>query len=407
MSAKKYWLWLTQCRGLGGLSTLRVLEHFGSPEGAYYADPAEYAQVEGLSAAGRKGLEDKSLQGAEQILADCDRLSIRVLTRQDTDYPDRLRQLPDGPAVLYYRGKLPRFDDEVAIGIVGSREATPYGVSAAARFSMELTRAGALVVSGMARGVDTAALRGALQACGPVVSVVGGGLDVPYPRENRWLYDDVAAAGVLISEYPPGTENKGEHFPVRNRIISGLSLGVLAVEAEELSGTMITAHLAADQGRDVFAIPGSIDAPMSRGTNKLIQEGAILVRESADILRNYEMYWPGHLRRGEPLPPEEGEARAAEAVRTIRPAVKKREAEPAPREERRTVSLREQPELFTDDEKAILLAVREKGLTADDIIDRTQIPARRVLSALTLLQVRGQVEEETGRRFRALILLTD
>lgn len=145
---------------------------------------------------------------------------------------------------------------------------------------------------GIAQGVDTAAVRGALQAGGPVVSVLGGGIDVPYPKENRYLYQDVAAAGVLISEYPPGTEHRGSHFPIRNRIISGLSLGVLAVEAAERSGTLITARLAADQGRDVFAIPGGIDAPLSRGTNLLIQEGAMLVRRPEDILRCYEMLWP-------------------------------------------------------------------------------------------------------------------
>ena len=407
MSLKKYWIWLTRRRGLGGLGTDKVLEHFGTPEAAYYADPEEYELVDGLPAGARQSLEDKELEDAERILADCDRMSIRILTRQDADYPGRLRQLPDAPAVLYYKGKLPRFDDEVAIGIVGSRGATQYGLSVAARFAMELTRSGALVVSGIARGVDTAALKGALQAGGPVASVVAGGLDVPYPRENRWLYEDVAAAGVLISEYPPGTENKREHFPIRNRIISGLSLGVLAVEAEELSGTMITAHLAADQGRDVFAVPGAIDAPMSRGTNRLIQEGAMLVRESADILRSYELCWPGRLRRAEPLGPEEGEARVAETLRTVQPG-EQAQPKPAPETEKRTtVSLREQPELFTDDEKAILLAVAQKSLTADEIIDRTQIPARRVLSALTMLQLHSRVEEDAGRRFRALVLLKD
>ena len=406
MSLKKYWIWLTRRKGLGGLGLERVLSRFGTAEEAYYADPEEYEQLE-LTAGAKESMADKGLEDAEQVLARCDELSVKLLTRQDAAYPGRLRQLPDAPAVLYYKGTLPRFDDEVTIGVVGSRNATPYGVNNAAKFAMELTRGGALVVSGIARGIDTAALKGALQAGGPVVSVLAGGIDVVYPKENRWLYEDVAAAGVLISEYPPGTENKREHFPIRNRIISGLSLGVLAVEAEELSGTMITAHLAADQGRDVFAIPGGIDAPMSRGTNRLIQEGAMLVRDSADILRSYEMYWPGRLRWAEPLQPEEEESRVAEAVRTIQ-AVAQPKPKAAPKKEaRETVSLREQPERFTDDEKAILLAAAEQSLTSDEIIDRTQIPARRVLSALTMLQLNGQVEETDGRRFRALVLLKD
>lgn len=304
MSTAKYWIWLAGRKGLGGLGVNRILDHFGTPEAAFFADPEEYNLLEGLPAGASESLKDKSLDQAEQVLADCDRLLLQVLTRQDADYPNRLRQLPDAPAVLYIKGKLPRFDDEVAVAVVGSRGATEYGVGTAARFGLELTRRGALVISGIAQGIDTAALKGALQAGGPVVSVLGGGVDVPYPRENRFLYEDVAAAGALISEYPPGTENKGAHFPVRNRIISGLALGVLAVEAEEHSGTMITAHLAADQGRDVFAVPGPIDAPMSRGTNLLIQEGAQLVRDPGDILRCYEMYWPGRLRRGAPLPLE-------------------------------------------------------------------------------------------------------
>ncbi len=407
MSTKKYWIWLTLRRGLGGTGAAKVLDHFGTPEAAYFADPEEYQLVEGLTSAARSSLGEKSLDGPERILAECDRLDIRIMTRQDADYPNRLHQLADAPAVLYLKGRLPRFDDEVAIGIVGSRKATEYGVTTAARFGLELTRGGALVISGMAQGIDAAALKGALQAGGPVVSVLGGGIDVPYPWSNRFLYQDVAAAGLLISEYPPGTENRGEHFPVRNRIISGLSLGVLAVEAEELSGTMITAHLAADQGRDVFAVPGNINTPMSRGTNRLIQEGAMLVRESADILRSYELCYPGRLRRATPLTPEKSDARVEEAARTVVPEAP---AQPVPvdsGEKRAYISLREQPELFTDDEKAILLATADKSLTADDLIERTQIPARRVLSALTMLQVRGYGEEGPGRRFRALVLLKD
>ena len=415
MSTAKYWLWLTGRKGLGGLGVNRVLDHFGTPEAAFFADPEEYALMEGLSAAGAESLRDKDLAGAEQVLADCDRLGLRFLTRQDADYPDRLRQLPDAPAVLYVKGRLPRFDDEVTVAVVGSRRATEYGVRTAARFAMELTRRGALVVSGIAHGIDTAAVKGALQAGGPVVSVLGGGIDVPYPRENRFLYEDVAAAGALLSEYPPGTENKGAHFPVRNRILSGLSLGVLAVEAQEGSGTLITAHLAADQGRDVFAIPGPVDAPMSRGTNLLIQEGAQLVREPGDILRCYEMYWPGRLRRGAPMEPEEETARVDEAVRSLPPDRPPRQAGDGARtqekidtkENRAYISLREQPELFTDDELAILSAAAEGEHTADELIDRTQIPARRVLSALTMLQINGYVEEKAGRRFRALVLLKD
>ena len=255
MAALKYWIWLTTRRGMTPLQTFRLLDHFGTPEAAYFADREEY-RLCGLTDWQQRTLLDKSLDGAERILGDCDRLGIRILTIQDAEYPERLRQIENPPCVLYVKGKLFPFDELVTVGVVGTRRPTEYGKIMAGRLGMELARGGALVVSGIARGLDAAALRGALKGGGSVVSVLGGGIDVVYPAENRWLYEDVAAAGALISEYPPGTENKGEHFPIRNRIISGLSLGVAAVEAEEHSGTLITMRLALDQGRDAFAVPG-------------------------------------------------------------------------------------------------------------------------------------------------------
>ena len=272
MAPLKYWLWLSTRRGMGGRGMLQVLEHFVTPERAFFADPGEY---ELLPPALGQALRDKSMDEPERILADCDRLGVHVMTLQDADYPERLRQLEDAPAVLYWKGKLPDFDEEPAIGVVGTRRATEYGRQVAGRLGLELARGGALLVSGTAAGIDTCALKGALQGGGTVVCVLGGGADVPYPRENRYLYEDVAAAGLLIGEYPPGTENEGAHFPVRNRIISGLSLGVVVVEAAEFgSGALITAHRALDQNRDVFAVPGNVDAPMSRGCNRLVQQGA-------------------------------------------------------------------------------------------------------------------------------------
>ncbi|NLF35071.1 MAG: DNA-protecting protein DprA, partial [Clostridiales bacterium] len=271
MSALKYWIWLATRRRLPVRQTLRVLEQFSTPEGAYAADPVEYKLVEGLSAVSAASFSDKFLDRAEEILAACDHQGIRVLTIQDAEYPYCLRQIEDPPCVLYVKGKLPAFDDEAAIAMVGARGATPYGLQIAAGMGMEMARCGALIVSGSARGVDSAALRGALRGGGCVVSVLGNGPDVVYPAQNRDLYADVAAVGALISEYPPGTNPAPEHFPVRNRILSGLSLGVVVVEGTERSGSLITARLALDQGRDVFAVPGNVDAPMSGGPNLLIR----------------------------------------------------------------------------------------------------------------------------------------
>ena len=309
MATLKYWLWLTGRRGLGNAGALRVLDHFVTPERAFYADPEEYALVEDLTPAARRALLDKDTGGAERILEDCARLDLRIMTLQDADYPERLRQLPDPPLALYIRGRTFAFDEEAAVCMVGAREATPYGIGSAGRLGLELARGGALVVSGMAQGIDTASVQGALKGGGPVVSVLGGGVDVPYPRENRWLYEDVAAAGALISEYPPGTEHRGEHFPVRNRILSGLCLGVVAVECRPHSGTMITVDRALEQNRDLFAVPGNIDAPMSQGPNLLIQQGAKLVTSGRDILEEYWDRFPAKLSPGEPLSPAAAAAR--------------------------------------------------------------------------------------------------
>ena len=280
----KDWIWLTTRKGLGARGVLQVLDYFGSPERAFYADPEQYDQIPGLSALARSSLREKGMEGPDRILGECDRLGLRVLTLQDGDYPERLREIPDPPAVLYIRGTLFHFDQEAAIGIVGAREPSPYGEKVAAQLGLELARNGVLLVSGIAQGIDSIALKGALQGGGRVVSVLAGGVDVPYPWQNRYLYEDVAAAGALISEYPPGTRHNGEHFPVRNRIISGLSLGVVVVEAALRSGSLITARLALEQNRAVYAVPGGIGSKYAEGCQKLIRDGAQPIFSFSDIL---------------------------------------------------------------------------------------------------------------------------
>ena len=418
MATLKYWLWLTGRRGLGNAGALRVLDHFVTPERAFYADPEEYALVEDLTPAARRALLDKDTGGAERILEDCARLDLRIMTLQDADYPERLRQLPDPPLALYIRGRTFAFDEEAAVCMVGAREATPYGIGSAGRLGLELARGGALVVSGMAQGIDTASVQGALKGGGPVVSVLGGGVDVPYPRENRWLYEDVAAAGALISEYPPGTEHRGEHFPVRNRLISGLSLGVVAVECARFSGTMKTIEHAMDQDRDIFAVPGNIDAPRSEGPNWLLRQGARPVTCAQDILEEYWLRFPQKLARSAPLPPEAAQQRLEQLRSRKGPEEtgpeEEREEAPAsasPREDGASdlerVPQGEQRSRFTDDQLTLLRAMagRRKPSTADELVEETQIPARRVLSALTMLQVDGAVREHPGKRFSPLVEL--
>ena len=266
MAALKYWVWLTTLPGLTNRSKLLLLEHFPSPEDIYYAQPEDLPPVEGLSSSQAALLSDKSTDRAEDVLARCAKGDIFLLTMQDALYPDRLRNIYDPPVLLYGRGRMPLFDEEAAVSMVGTRTCTPYGISSAGELGYQLAKEGAVVVSGLARGIDGASHRGALRAGGFTAAVLGGGVDVVYPAENRRLYEDIAATGVLLSEYPPGTEPMGSHFPVRNRILSGLSLAVLVVEAPERSGALITANTALEQGRDVFAVPGPIDAPNSRGS---------------------------------------------------------------------------------------------------------------------------------------------
>lgn len=401
MSTLRYWLWLTNLHGAPHSAAFRLLEHFGTPEAVYFADPAEYLLIEGLSPAAQASLRDKSMDGIEALLAECDRLGVHILTLQDAQYPERLRQLFDPPAVLYIKGKLPAFDEEAAVAVVGAREATPYGLRTAGRLGLELGRQGGLVVSGIARGVDAAALRGALQGGGTVASVLGNGVDVIYPAENRDLYEDVAAAGALISEYPPGTQPERRYFPVRNRIISGLCLGVAVVEGTETSGSLITARLALDQNRDVFAVPGGVDAPMSRGPNQLIRRGeAKLIHCGWDILEEYAARYPRKVRRVFMLPEEEDRRPQplAEHKNSLTPTPEKVVDNGACRT---YIDLKDCGPEFTDDEREILLALQGGAMVTDDVVEATQIPARRVLSALTMLQIRGLVEEGPGKQFRA------
>ena len=394
MSALKYWLWLTELPGLTNQTRLALLRHFPTPEDVYYADPEEVLLTEGITREQAKLLEDKDCARADRILADCQRLDADILTIQDAGYPNRLRNIYDPPCLLYVRGRLPAFDDEAAVAVVGTRSCTPYGISSAEKLGYGLAAGGAVVVSGLARGVDSAALRGALRAGGTVTAVLGNGLDVVYPPENQYLYEDVAAAGALISEYPPGTPPEGRHFPVRNRILSGLCVGTLVVEAPAQSGALITANTALEQGRVAFAVPGPIDAPASVGCNRLIRDGAGLVSDAWDILREYEPRFPDKLRR-------EG-AKESPAVLGYQ-ARQKTEPKPVPP----SVSLSRNDLSLTDDQICLLRTLTEEPMLVDDLVELTDIPTRRVLSALTVLEIEHLVTQHSGKRYARAVNLTE
>lgn len=412
MTELKYWLWLTSRPGMTPGKVWMLLDHFVTPERIYYADQEEYNLVS-LTERQRRGLEDKSMDRPQTILADCERLGVDIMTLQDAAYPQRLRQLADPPAVLYWKGKKFLFDEEPAVAVVGTRRPSQYGERMAEKFGLELSRGGALVVSGIAEGLDTCAIRGALKGGGAVVSLLAGGVD-RIAGPSRFLAQDVAAVGALISEYPPGTEHRGEHYRPRNRILSGLCLGVLAVECRSFGGTMLTVNHALEQGRDVFAVPGALDNEMSEGTNRLIQQGAKLVTSGRDILEEYWDRFPLKLSAAAPLPPQVARERLGEG-KPVEPSPepeKSRAKSPQPERQeprqpsgREVIPRKEQKARFTDDELQIIAALEEHPLSADEVVERTQISARYVLSALTMLQVQGAVEELPGRRFRALVEL--
>ena len=409
MSALKYWIWLAELSGVPLSIRHKLLLHFGSPEQIYYAERETLSLVEGLQPKQIDALCNQSLTKTEAILADCQRLGISVISFQDSLYPARLRNIFEPPLLLYAKGNMPVLDEEVPIAVVGTRRASPYGIRSAEKISCGLAQQGAVVVSGLASGIDAAAHCGALRGRGLTVAVLGCGVDVVYPSENERLYLDIAATGVLLSEYPPGTKALGEHFPVRNRIISGLSLAVLVAEAPERSGAIITAHLALEQGRDVFAVPGAIDAPGSRGCNRLIAEGAGLVADSADILENYAAQYPHKLHIKGRVSPQRfvyaGKKRETERDTAPENRTEDAEAKELPPDE----VLSEEALAALPPDELLLLKTMQDGADrlTDDLIEETELPAGRVLAALTGLEIAGYLVRGSGNRFRICVKIKE
>ena len=396
----EYWLWLTGRRGVGLRGLRALLEQFGTPEAVYCAAEQDYPQA--LRPEGRASLADKELAPARQILQQCYRKNIHVLTFQDAAYPNRLKNLDDAPLVLYYQGVFPDFDAEPVIAMVGTRKASAYGLLQAKRLGYELGRYGAIIVSGGAAGIDTMALRGAISSGTAPVAVFACGVDIDYPANNRSLFEDLRAHGCVISELPPGTPPLAEHFPPRNRILSGLALGSVVVEAPRKSGALITANTALEQGRDVFAVPGPIDAPLSRGCNRLIADGAAgLITDSWDVLREYEAIYP-HKILGErvELPRTLGYQAREELSRAKQAAAEEILSLP-------TLNLKTNDAGLTDDQIAILRTLKDGALQVDDLIEKTEIPTRRVLSALTMMELEGYVEQGSGKHFSLTVTLLE
>lgn len=292
-----FWVWLSERLGAANRDFGALIKLYDNPYELFHAESAELERIEGLKPRTVELLSDKNLDAATKILEDCERLGVGILPYGDTAYPQALRELSDPPIVLYYVGDLPEFYDQLCIGMVGTRRMSEYGLRRAYRLSYELAEAGTVIVSGMATGIDGVCAAAALAAGGKTVAVLGCGPDVVYPKHHKRLREKIAEHGLILSEYPPGTRPTSYHFPVRNRLISGLSQGTVVVEAGIGSGSLITAKNAILQGRDVFTVPANVGSPGAEGTNGLLRDGAYPVLEPEDILSRYRGLYGDVLKR--------------------------------------------------------------------------------------------------------------
>ncbi len=354
------WIGLHLIPGLGAESTRRLLRQFGSPGAILAQSSASLAQWVSpkVAQAISEGVPAEKLAAAMRWLGD---EGNHLLTLADDDYPQRLLEIADPPAILYLKGRreLLRATDEKGIAIVGSRNATPGGIQNAESFARALSQAGMTVVSGMALGIDAAAHRGGLEGAGSTIAVVGTGLDLVYPARNKALAHELAQRGLIVSEFALGTPALANNFPRRNRIISGMSRGVLVVEAALASGSLITARQAGEQGRDVFAIPGSIHSPLSKGCHYLIKQGAKLVDDANDILSELDLASPA-------------------ATKSTVPG----DGEP--------------------NEEQILVAMGYDPVTIDALIQETGHDASFVMSRLTELELAGTIASLPGGKYQRL-----
>lgn len=372
-----YWLWLATRPGMTEREKIDVLAHFGSPEDCYYAD--KFSGIENLSKNALEALCDKDLQEAESISEACQRKKIHIVTYGDDLYPSLLRNIIDPPLILYYRGNLPDFDREPVIGVVGTRKASAYGLSTARQMGRQIAAHGGIVVSGMAEGIDAQATWGALDAGKPAIGILGSGVDKVYPACNRDLYRKMEQYGCLISEYPPGTAPDRWHFPRRNRIISGLSDGVLVVEAPQKSGALITARQALEQGRDVFVVPGNIGVASCEGSNALLKDGAAMVTSGWDVIGEYAYRYPDKIHK------------EIHVVEEVDDKIVVDNTNPPLYSDLENIAAD-----LSDTEKVILAAIGTGEQLVDTVIAKTGLSSSDVLAALTMLEVSGFVTTRPG-----------
>ena len=374
--AQLCWLALHLVSGLGARNALKLIRTFGSPERVFHASLTELRAC-GLREATAEAVHSgTSFEEAASEQGKVTAAGVEVVTIQDARYPRRLKEIYDPPILLYAKGRADCLVGET-LAVVGSRRPTPYGMAVARKLSRELTQVGMTIVSGMARGVDSYAHQGALEAGGPTVAVLGCGVDVVYPRENAKMAAEIEKKGVIVSEFPMGSTAFPQNFPIRNRVISGLSLGAMVVEGAQYSGSLITARLALDQGREVFAVPGSIVSKPSWGPNLLIKQGAKLVQQASDIIEDL----PLDVRRTLASRQEEQDSRKNETSAGGQTSLWEGSTTPLAK-------------------KVLPLLQIDQSIHIDDIIRRCERNSpSEILSALSELELFGLAKQLPGKHF--------
>ncbi len=435
MTDNLYWLWLSlNCRASTGAL---LLDHFSHPHEIFSASEEQLSRILVKHPRELAALLKKDLAPAHALMDKCFLYKIGILPYGSPSYPPLLRQIAAPPLVLYYRGKLLNLDKELCVSIVGTRDMTEYGEKTAFEIARDIARAGGVVVSGLALGIDGVASAAALSAGGKTIAVLGSGVDRVYPTAHERLYRQILQSGMVISEYPPGTPPVRHHFPERNRVISGLSQATLLVEGAEKSGAMITARQALEAGRRVFAVPGNIDAPTSFSANYLIRNGAKAVTSADDILDAFTATHPtrihmenllkkerinrksiltsygvekrggkgifSFIKRKAPLYMEDTEdltdiAYEPRPMRATHPSPIAETAPLSPALER-TTSVAEKAKGMDPTTSKIYLAMENGSMTPDDIAEKTNIPVQKILTILMVLEISGDIRALPGNRY--------
>ena len=397
MSALKYWIWLSAA-DVSADARAAVLLHYGDAERAFFSAPGDFKNIERLTRREAELLEKRDLCLVNPILEKCEMLGLKVISFQDASYPRRLRNIYSPPVALYVKGRLPAIDENAVIAVVGTRNASPYGIKMSRQIACDIARCGGIVASGLTRGIDAAAAEGALYGGGTVIGVLG----TCHSAAAGSLAEEVAARGALISEYPPLTPDRKTHFRERNRITAGISLGVVAVEAPEGSNTRLFVAEAADQGKEIFAVPGNADAVNSVETNTMIKDGAHTVTCGWEVLEEFEGLYPEKIRKTVGSAPLEAFdlPRCAAPQKNYSAPEKQKPTKKEVDKPKNTgyIDLQEQLKALNEDQLAIITAIEKDASHIDDIIERTGLSTARVLSQLTILEIKGYIRREAGKR---------